>query len=292
MSSVIEQFTGVGVALITPFTQDLSIDFNAFEKFVTEVNAHVDYLVVNGTTSEASTLTQEEKKQILDFTIKINKGKNPIMYGIGANDTNHVLRLIDETDFTNIQSVLTVSPYYNKPSQAGIIAHYEKVADHCPVPVCLYNVPGRTGSNMNAETILTLAKHPNIFGIKDASGEFEKYLAIQKHKPADFILISGDDLLTVPMISIGAKGAISVIANAYPESFTKAVHLAMEGKFDKACEIMNDFIEVNGYLYCESNPVGIKEVMAIQGKIENNVRLPLLPASAELHSAIKRTMAY
>lgn len=287
-----ELFTGVGIALITPFNEDYSIDFDALKTLIEEVISEgVDYLVVNGTTSEASTLSQLEKNEILDFTVKINNGRKAIMYGIGANDTNHVLELIEKTDFTHISAILTVSPYYNKPSQAGIVAHYNVVADKSPVPVLLYNVPGRTGVNMSSETTLELAKHKNIFGIKEASGDLEQCLEIIKDKPSDFMLISGDDLLTVPMVSIGCEGAISVIANAFPKKFTKIVHSALNGDFKSATASLIDFIPLNGLLYAESNPVGVKEVLAQRGTIARQVRLPLLSASQELRSEISSALS-
>lgn len=286
-----EFFTGVGVALITPFNEDCSIDFNALEKLVEEVISQgVDYLVVNGTTSEASTLSQNEKDQILAFVTQINKGRKPMMYGVGSNNTQHILELIEHTDFSNISALLTVSPYYNKPSQAGVIAHYNLVADKSPVPILLYNVPGRTGINMTSETTLELAKHKNIFGIKEASGDLEQCLEIIKNKPEDFMLISGDDLLTVPMVSIGCEGAISVLANAFPKKFTETVHSALSGDFKTATSSLIDFLPLNGFLYTESNPVGVKEVLAQRGTITRQVRLPLLNASEELQANIKESL--
>jgi 4-hydroxy-tetrahydrodipicolinate synthase len=282
------KFRGVGVALITPFKEDLSIDFLALENLInTVIKEGVDYLVVNGTTSEASTLTEAEKNDLLAFTARVNNKRKPIMYGIGANNTQHVLDIISKTDFTHISAVLTVSPYYNKPSQEGIIAHYELVADNCPVPVLLYNVPGRTGSNMLSSTTLKLAQHPNIFGIKEASGNVEQCLEIIKGKPEDFMLLSGDDILAVPLIAIGCEGAISVLANAFPKKFSECIHAALEDDFVLASKHLQDFIPLNGFLYEESNPVGIKEVLVQKGRIQRKVRLPLLKASEGLQNKIK-----
>jgi 4-hydroxy-tetrahydrodipicolinate synthase len=286
-----ELFRGVGVALITPFKEDLSIDYLALENLINaSINGGVDYLVVNGTTSEASTLTDSEKVDLLAFTARVNKGRKPIMYGIGANNTQHVLDIISRTDFTHVDAVLTVSPYYNKPSQFGIIAHYEKVADNCPVPLMLYNVPGRTGSNMTAATTIKLAHHPNIFGIKEASGNIEQCIEIVKGKPDDFMLISGDDILAVPMISIGCEGAISVLANAFPKKFTECIHAALNDEFVVASKHLHHFIHLNGYLYEESNPVGIKEVLVQKGRIQRQVRLPLLNASEPLQKKISNAL--
>jgi 4-hydroxy-tetrahydrodipicolinate synthase len=284
-------FGGVGVALITPFKEDTSIDYLALENLVnTVITEGVDYLVVNGTTSEASTLTDQEKTDLLAFVARVNKGRKPIMYGIGANNTQHVLDIIAKTDFTHIDSVLTVSPYYNKPSQQGIIAHYLMVADACPVPLMLYNVPGRTGSNMTAATTIKLASHANIFGIKEASGNLEQCIEIVKGKPEDFMLISGDDILAVPMISIGCEGAISVLANAFPKKFTQCIHDALKDDFASASKHLHDFIPLNGLLYEESNPVGIKEVLVQKGRIARQVRLPLLNASEGLQKRISNAL--
>ncbi len=285
-------FRGVGVALITPFKNDLSIDYLALENLInTTINGNVDYLVVNGTTSEASTLTDTEKSDLLAFTARVNKGRKPIMYGIGANNTQQVLDIISNTDFTHISAVLTVSPYYNKPSQEGIIAHYTLIANHCPVPLMLYNVPGRTGSNMTAATTVKLAQHPNIFGIKEASGNIEQCIEIVKGKPEDFMLVSGDDILAVPMISIGCEGSISVLANAFPKKFSECIHAALADDFVLASKHLQDFLPLNGYLYEESNPVGIKEVLVQKGKISRVVRLPLLNASEGLQNKISSALS-
>lgn len=289
------EFRGVGVALVTPFKKDSSVDFEALDKLVNSViDGGVDYLVVNGTTGEASTIELYEKQEILSFVKEINKGRLPIMYGIGANNTAYVQKLIDKTDFKDIQGILTVCPYYNKPSQAGIVRHYSVIADHSPVPVYMYNVPGRTGSNMQADTTLILAQHPNILGIKEASGDIQQCIQIIKHKPQEFHLISGDDMMTVPMVSIGAEGAISVLANAFPDRFTQGIHAALEGRFSDATAITAGFIELNDLLYEESNPVGIKTVLQMMNICEDSVRLPLIHASEPLrqkiHSALSRLL--
>ena len=282
-------FTGVGVALITPFNDDLSVDFDALRNLLTTINeGNVDYLVVNGTTSEASTINNKEKQEILSFVKQHNSKKLPILYGIGANDTQLVLDTIKEMDFEGISGILTVTPYYNKPSQNGIIAHYLAIANLSPVPVLLYNVPGRTGINMTAATTLALAEHDNIFGIKEASGDLALAIDIIKDKPEDFMLISGDDLLTVPMISIGAEGVISVLANGYPREFTSMIHLALKGEFLEATTLLCGFAGINNLLYEESNPVGIKEVLKNKNICKNNVRLPLISASENLRFRIKQ----
>lgn len=282
-------FKGVGVALITPFNDDLSVDFDALKNLLDTINSgDVDYLVVNGTTSEASTINNQEKKEILDFVKANNSKKLPILYGIGANDTNLVINTIKEMNFDGIDGILTVTPYYNKPSQKGLIAHYEAIANTASVPVLLYNVPGRTGINMTAETTLALAEHENIFGIKEASGDLAQCIDIIKGKPEDFMLISGDDLLTVPMISVGAEGVISVLANGYPKEFTSMIHLALEGNFAESRSLLCGFAGINNMLYEESNPVGIKEVLKNKEVCKNNVRLPLISASEGLSERIKQ----
>lgn len=286
------KFTGVGVALITPFNEDLSVDYKGLQAVLQQaIDGGVDYIVVNGTTSEASTLKKEEKSEILNFVATFLDNRLPIMYGIGANDTNHVLDLIKETDFSHVDAILTVSPYYNKPSQYGIESHYIDVANASPVPVLLYNVPGRTGSNVDASTTLRLAQHPNIFGIKEASGDLSQCLDIMKGKPDDFMLISGDDILTIPMISIGAEGVISVLANAFPDSFSECIHKALNGDFTGGTAGLHRFLGINKLLYLESNPVGIKEALTNIGICDRYVRKPLLPASLELRNQIAQELS-
>lgn len=281
------KFRGVGVALITPFKENGSVDFDSLERLIDIWSASgIDYLVVNGTTSEASTLEIDEKTEILEFVIERNSSNLPIMFGIGANNTQYVLDLISSTNLSKVDALLTVSPYYNKPSQAGIIAHYTAIADASPVPVLAYNVPGRTGVNITAKTTLELANHPNIFGIKDASGDLNQAIEVLKDKPEDFMLISGDDMLTVPLISLGAEGVISVLANAYPQKMSTCVHAALNNDFKTASAELFGFAGLNDLLYQESNPVGIKEVLRQKRLCEGMVRLPLVPASKELQERI------
>ncbi|MDQ4141100.1 MAG: 4-hydroxy-tetrahydrodipicolinate synthase [Bacteroidota bacterium] len=282
---------GTGVALITPFTQDLAVDYDSLKKLLQfTVQGGVDYLVVNGTTAESPTTTDAEKEQILAFVKDFTGGKIPLVYGIGGNYTQSLLETIMNTDFTGVAAILSVSPYYNKPSQQGLYQHYTQIADACPVPVILYNVPGRTASNITAETTLRLAKHPNIIGIKEASGNIEQCLQIAKHKPADFMLISGDDLLTVPMISFGAEGVISVLANAFPEKFSQMVNLALANNFPEASKLLLDFIDINPLMYEESNPVGIKAILEMLGIAQPYVRLPLVDASLALKSKLQKLL--
>ncbi len=211
-----KKFTGTGVALVTPFHQDGSIDFASLKKLLVHTSAGVDYFVVMGTTGESATLTKEEKKEVLQFVLKNNPKKLPLVYGIGGNHTASVLEEIENTNFKGVSALLSVSPYYNKPSQEGIRQHFKKIADTAPLPVILYNVPSRTSSNLTADTTLKLAQHKNIIGIKEASGSLEQCMKIAKNKTKDFLLISGDDLFTLPLYSIGGGvGVISVLANAF-----------------------------------------------------------------------------
>jgi 4-hydroxy-tetrahydrodipicolinate synthase len=275
---------GSGVAMITPFSEDRSIDYAALERVVEHVIAGgIDYLVVQGTTGETATLTSSEKKEVLAFSIKVNKGRLPIVYGIGGNDTQKVIKEIKETDFSGIDAILSVSPYYNKPSQGGIIAHYQHIADVSPVPVILYNVPGRTMSNITAETTLILAEHGNIIGMKEASGNLEQCMKIAARKPEDFLLISGDDLLASAIRSIGGEGIISVIANAYPGLFKTIIHGSPEASRKATFQLL----ELNPLMYEESNPVGIKNLMMHLGLCQDEVRLPLVKASLSLSQRIK-----
>ena len=285
-----KKFFGTGVALITPFTSTGSVDYKALKKVLQHTAKGVDYYVVMGTTGESATLSSQEKKDVLRFVIENNPKRLPIVYGIGGNNTKEVVENIKSTNFEGVDALLSVSPYYNKPSQEGIYQHFKAVADASPVPVMLYNVPGRTASNISAETTLRLAAHKNIFAIKEASGNIQQCMKIAKAMPKDFLLISGDDLLTVPLYSIGAKGVISVLANAYPVVFQKMKEFSFAGDFAKASREQFKILEINGPMYEEGNPVGVKQVMADMGLCSNNVRLPLVPASEGLKKKIRITV--
>ncbi len=281
-----DSLLGTGVALVTPFDKDLKIDFDALDNLLAHTSTGVDYFVVQGTTGESPTTSASEKREVLEF-IKSNNPKSlPIVYGAGGNNTSSVINHINTTELQGIDAVLSVSPYYNKPSQQGLIAHYQAIADQSPVPIILYNVPGRTSSNLTADTTLALAEHANIIGIKEASGDLEQCREIAQHMPEDFLLISGDDLLTVEMIKIGAKGVISVLANAYPMIFKDAVDRALDGVEVLKEEFVGRLLEINELMYVESNPVGIKQLLQQLGICQNYVRLPLLAASDQLQARI------
>lgn len=277
---------GTGVALVTPFDENLQVDYKGLKKLLRHTAKGVDYYVVMGTTGESSTLTSEEKLQVLSFVKENNEAGLPIVYGIGGNNTQQVCDLISSSDLTGVDAILSVSPYYNKPSQEGIYQHFKKIAGISPAPIILYNVPGRTSSNLTADTTLRLAAVENIIGIKEASGNIEQCLRIARDAPKDFLLISGDDMLTVPLYAIGAKGVISVLANAYPQVFKKMKDFSFNGEYKKAGSALFKLVDINGPMYEESNPVGLKALLSEMGICRNNVRLPLVPASEGLKQKI------
>ncbi len=284
------KLAGTGVALVTPFTADGAVDFKGLKKLLSHTAKGVDYYVVMGTTGESVTTNKEEKKAILEFVKTNNRSKLPIVYGIGGSNTQEVLDNIKQADLNGVDAILSVSPYYNKPSQEGIYQHFKTIASKCPVPVILYNVPGRTGSNMSAATTLRLATHKNIIGIKEASGNMEQCMKILAEKPDDFMLISGDDMLTVSLYSMGARGVISVLANAYPIIFKKIKNHAFAGQYAKASQELFKLLDINGPMYEEGNPVGIKFVLSELGVCGSHVRLPLVTPSDGLKKKIQQLM--
>lgn len=277
---------GTGVALVTPFTDDFKIDFKSLKKLLNHTAKGVDYYVVMGTTGESTTVTADEKESILQFVKDNNIKKLPIVYGIGGNHTREVLDSISGTNLGSVDALLSVSPYYNKPSQEGIYQHFTAIADASPIPVILYNVPGRTASNLSVETTLRLAEHANIVGIKEASGNLEQCMRIARDKPKDFLLISGDDLLTIALYSMGAKGVISVLANAYPVNFRKMKEFCFSGNYGKASQEAFKLLDINHLMYEEGNPVGLKALLEDMGICTGKVRLPLATASSDLHKKI------
>lgn len=281
-------FKGTGVALVTPFLEDQQVDYPSLERLINHVIAGgVDYLVLLGTTGESATLTTSEKAQVLKASVQYNKGRVPLMLGLGGNATQKLIDEIEQTDFYGVAGILSVSPYYNKPTQEGIIAHYRALADASPVPLVLYNIPGRTMSNLSASTTLALSHHPNIVGIKEASGNLEQCMQIAASMPKDFLLLSGDDLLTKPMQSIGGSGVISVLANALPATFKTLI----EGDETSSQQAAYSLLKLNGLMYEEGNPVGIKNLLLHLGIIQTDqVRLPLLRASQGLSERIRMAM--
>lgn len=270
---------GLGVALITPFNEDETIDFTALGKLIEHlIQNNIDYLVVLGTTAETPTLSTEEKKEVVSFVKQRVNGRVPIVLGVGGNCTNSVVAQLKNDDYEGIDAILSVVPYYNKPSQEGIYQHYKAIAQATDLPIILYNVPGRTGVNMTAETTLRIAREfENVVAIKEASGNIVQMDDIIKNKPADFMVISGDDGITFPLITLGAVGVISVIGNAFPKEFGKMVRLALNGDYDSALRIHHEFTELFSLLFVDGNPAGVKAMLNAMGYICNKLRLPLVP---------------
>jgi len=281
-----KKLMGTGVALVTPMNEQGDIDYKSLKKLLRHTAKGVDYFVVMGTTGESATLSKEEKKQVLAFVQDNNPGNLPIVYGIGGNNTQSVLEEIKRTNLQGVDALLSVSPYYNKPSQEGIYQHFKAIAQASPIPVILYNVPGRTASNLTANTTLRLANLKNIIGVKEASGNLEQCMVIAKGKPSDFLLISGDDLLTLPIYSIGGAGVISVLANALPKVFLKIKENALAENLPKAQIEQFKLLEINGPMYEEGNPVGVKYLLSLMGICQHHVRLPLVEASTLLQKKI------
>ncbi len=280
---------GTGVAVVTPFKTDLSIDFAALAKVVEHLIGNgVDYLVVLGTTGETATLTKEERKEVWKFVVEKANGRVPIVFGIGGNNTQEIVNTIKSTDYNGVSAILSVTPYYNKPNQRGLYAHYQAVAESSPLPVILYNVPGRTGVNMTAETTLKLAHDfKNIVAVKEASGNMEQIAYILRDKPADFAVVSGDDGLALAQVAIGCSGVISVYANAFPKQFSEMINLGLKGDFNSARSIFLKTLELTSAMFAEGSPAGVKAVMAQMGLLENVLRLPLVPVSENSELKVK-----
>ena len=281
------------MALVTPFHQDKSIDFEALGRLLEyQIKNSIDYIVVLGTTAETPTLDAEEKRQVREYVAQRVAGRVPLVLGVGGNNTMAVANELKTTDLKDFSAVLSVVPYYNKPSQEGIYRHYAEIAAASPLPVILYNVPGRTGVNMTAETTLRLARDfENIIGVKEASGNISQMDDIIKNKPADFMVISGDDGITFPLITLGAVGVISVIGNAFPKEFSKMVRLARQGDYERALHIHHRFTELFKLLFVDGNPAGVKCVLHAMGMIENELRLPLVPTRLTTYEQIRKVLS-
>lgn len=273
-------FKGLGVALVTPFKADGSVDYDALRRLLDyQLSNGVDFLCVLGTTAETPCLSAEEKVKVKNIVVEKVQGRVPILLGCGGNNSAAVVESLKNDDFTGVDGILSVCPYYNKPSQEGLYQHFKAIANATDLPVVLYNVPGRVGVNMTAETTLRLANDcPNIVAIKEASGNFAQIDDIIKNKPSHFDVISGDDGITFPLITLGAVGVISVIGNALPKEFSRMVRLALNGDYKNALEIHHKFTELFGLLFVDGNPAGVKAMLNIMGLIENQLRLPLVPA--------------
>jgi 4-hydroxy-tetrahydrodipicolinate synthase len=281
-------FKGAGVALVTPFNDDKSIDFDALRKLVRlQIEGKTDFLVVQGTTGESPVLSWDEKMQILSTVIDENAGRLKIVFGVGGNNTLEVGETLKKVP-AGVDGILSVSPYYNKPIQNGIIEHYKYIASCTKLPIILYNVPGRTGSNILPATTLELAKIDNIVAVKEASGNMEQIMEIIRLKPEGFDVISGDDAITLPLIATGASGVISVVNNAFPEKFNKMVHESLAGNFETARVDHLDLLPITKMLFEEGNPAGVKTALATRGIMKGNLRLPLVPVSENLQERITK----
>ena len=284
------KFKGTGVALVTPFTADGSIDFEALTRLVKlQISGGTDFLVVQGTTGESPVLSQDEKMKVLKHVMEVNQRQLPVVYGLGGNNTADIcekIKILPE----GLDGLLSVSPYYSKPLQAGIIAHYKAISRCTQLPIILYNVPGRTSSNITAETTIELSKISNIVAIKEASGDFDQIMEILKNKTKDFTVLSGDDAITMPLISMGVEGVISVVANALPERFSSMVNRALNNEMYHAKKEHFELFDMIRLLFAEGNPGGIKEALAYRKICENNMRLPLVPVSDGLKAKLFKEM--
>ena len=285
-------FKGLGVAMITPFKKDLTVDVDALKNLTNHlVENGADYLVVMGTTGETPALDKEDKKLVLDTILATNAGRKPIVLGMGGNNTHELCLQLDRMETAGISAILSVAPYYNKPTQNGMFEHYKAVSEHSKLPIILYNVPGRTGSNMLADTTLRIAYDcRNVIGIKEASGNVEQVMTIIKDRRKDFLVISGDDAITLPLIAAGADGVISVVGNAFPHEFGAMVHHALKGEFDEARALHYRLLEITQLLFVEGNPAGVKEVLSHLDICEHYLRLPLVPVSQVTSERMRRVM--
>lgn len=283
-------FTGTGVAIVTPFTNKGEVDFPALTKLVEHlIKGKVEYIVVLGTTGETATLSKEEKKQVIAHIVKTNKKRIPLVLGVGGNNTAEIVETLKKDDLSAFSAILSVSPYYNKPSQEGIYQHYKAISKASPLPVILYNVPGRTASNITWDTTIRLAKDfKNIIAIKEASGNIEQCMKIIKHRSDNFLVISGDDNLTLPLIASGADGVISVVANAYPKDFSDMVRAALKHDLKTAQKLHYKLMEITEQLFADGNPGGVKVVLAQKNITKSTVRLPLVEPNEGVKAKLKK----
>ncbi|WP_396195601.1 4-hydroxy-tetrahydrodipicolinate synthase [Flavobacterium sp.] len=284
-----QSLIGTGVALITPFKKDFSVDVEALKAIVNfQIDNGIDYLVVLGTTAESATLSKEEKELVIKTIVEANKGRLPLVLGVGGNNTQEVVAELKSRDLSDFEAILSVSPYYNKPTQEGIYQHFKAVAEASPVPVILYNVPGRTASNMLPTTTIRLANDfKNIVAIKEAAGDIVQAMKLIQHAPKDFLVISGDDMVTLPMVLAGGAGVISVIAEGFPKQFSEMVHLGLNKKVDEAYKLHYLLMDSIDMIFEQGNPAGIKEVFKTLGLAENTVRLPLVNVEENLANKLK-----
>lgn len=290
---IMSKFLGTGVALVTPFRSDLSVDVQALSAIVNHViDGGVEYLVVLGTTAESATLSKEEKQLVKQTIIKANRGRLPLVLGVGGNNTAEITKELQREDFSGFDAILSVSPYYNKPTQEGIYRHFKAVAESAPLPIILYNVPGRTSSNMLPETVIRLANDfENIIGIKEAAGDIVQAMKLIKNKPKEFLVISGDDMLTLPMVLAGGAGVISVIGQGLPKEFSAMVRHGLRGDLDQANHLHFQLMDIIELIFEQGNPAGIKALFEYLELCSDVVRLPLVEATADLKQRIGNSMS-
>jgi 4-hydroxy-tetrahydrodipicolinate synthase len=287
-----KKFKGTGVAIITPFKNDSSIDFKALGRVINHVvKGGVSYIVAMGTTGEASTLTKDEKHALVSYVTETVDSRVPLVVGIGGNNTQEVINTIMEIDLQGVDGILSVAPYYNKPSQRGLFQHFKAIATCSPLPLIIYNVPGRTSCNITSDTCLELANEcDNIVAVKEASGDMAQIMRIIKGKPENFLVVSGDDMLTIPVIAAGGSGVISVLANAYPAICSELVNNALKNNFKSAREIQFSLLEAIELLFADGNPSGVKAFMSLMNLCQNNLRLPLVPVNKNIYSRIQKVV--
>lgn len=285
-----KKIKGTGVAIVTPFSKNGKIDYKALAILIENLVVNkVEFIVALGTTSESVTLSPKEREMVMDFVREYVDGRIPIVMGLGGNNTQAIVDSIAKTDFEDISAILSVAPYYNKPNQTGLYKHFAAIAETCPVDVILYNVPGRTSSNISAETVLKLANDfDNIVAVKEASGDFTQIMDILRNRPDDFSVLSGDDALTYPMMALGADGVISVVANAYPATFSAMVRMMLKKKFDEALAVHYSLLDIIDELFADGNPAGIKAALTILGVTKNYLRLPMVPVNKLVYGKLRQ----
>lgn len=287
-----KKFRGTGVAIVTPFKNDSSIDFAALGRVVNHIiSGGVNYIVVMGTTGESVTLTKDEKKAVISYVAEVTDNRVPLVVGIGGNNTQEVINYIRQSNLTGVDGILSVAPYYNKPNQRGLFQHFKAIASSTTIPVILYNVPGRTCSNISSDTCLELANEcENIVAVKEASGDMAQIMRIMKGKPDNFNVISGDDMMTIPIIAVGGSGVISVLANAFPAVTSELVNHALKNNFKSARELQLRYLEMTELLFMDGNPAGVKAMLSILNLSQNYLRLPLVPVNRTLYTRIQKAI--
>lgn len=285
-----KKFEGLGVAMVTPFNADGSIDFQGLTNLTEHIIKGANYLVVMGTTGENPTLSQEEQLTVLNHVKQVNNGRLPIVFGIGGNNTANVVEKLKTTDLSGVDAILSVGPYYNKPSQEGVYQHFKAISEITPLPVIMYNVPGRTGMTISAQTTLRISELPNIIATKEASGSLDIAMDVVSQKSDDFMVISGDDNYTLPFIAVGMRGVISVVGNAYPVEFGNMVRLALDGKYDEARALHYQLLPMMKAIFYDGNPGGIKYVLSKLGICQNQFRLPVVPVNQDTEKALDAAM--